>query len=108
MKNVLSNAVSKRWRLSKMKWSASMLNNNSNASIRSKLPKTLLRRLVTKFSRSLRQRNSHVVLKRSSKKISEMSFTIRKVSLLHVLVNKLHLKNVSEQSKSCKKQKISR
>ncbi len=91
-----------------MKWSASMLSNNSNVSTRSKLLKMLLRRLVTKSSRNLRLRSSHVVLRRSSKKIYVMSFTIRKVSWLHVLVNKLHLKNVSEQSKSYKKQKISR
>ena len=91
-----------------MKWSASMLSNNSNASTRSKLPKTLLKRLVTKSLRNLRLKSSHVALRRSSKKIFVMSFTIRKVSWLHELVNKLHLKNVSEQSKSCKKQKISR
>ena len=91
-----------------MRWSASMLSNNSNASTRSKLQKMLLRRLVTKSLKNLKLRNLHVVLRRSSKRTSEMSFIIKKLSWLHVPVSKLHLKKVSAQSKSCKRQKISR
>ena len=80
MRSVLWLSVKRKWMHSRMKWYASTLSSSSNAWIRSRQLRMLLRRLVTQSLGNLKRRRCRDVPKKSFRRICAMSFTLKRGS----------------------------
>lgn len=103
-----SRDANKKWRLTKTKWSANTLNNSRIALTKSRLPRTLLKKPVTPFSKNWKLKRCSAELKRNSRKIFAMNFISRKAKRQPWPRKELRLKSANVTSKSCRRQKISR
>jgi len=108
MKSVHSSRDNRRWSPMRTKWSVNTPSNSSNASIKFKLQRMMLRQPVMPSSSVLKKKKWPAVPNLSSVRTCATSFTYKRMSLLPVNVSQMHNIRRINQRESYKKLRISK